>query len=76
MKGDLFFDFLHRTVYSTDASAYREVPLGIASPKDVVDIKEIISFAKAKGVSIIPRVAGTFLAGQVVGIDNGAVCTS
>src|SRR5439155_5815480 len=60
-----------RTLYATDASAYREMPLAVAVPKTVDDIKKLIAFAHAQKTSLIPRTAGTSLAGQVVG--NGIV---
>ena len=56
-----------RLLYATDASAYRELPLAVALPKSVADIKKLIAFAHAQHTSLIPRTAGTSLAGQVVG---------
>lgn len=60
-------DKLHRIIYATDASAYREMPYGVAFPQNVDDLQELIAFAKEQKISIIPRAAGTSLAGQVVG---------
>ncbi len=70
-EGDLFFDTTMRTLYATDASAYREMPLAVAMPKSENGIKQLIQFANQYQTSIIPRTAGTSLAGQVVG--NGIV---
>ena len=67
LEGDLFDDITTRTLYATDASAYREMPLAVAIPKTVDDIKKLILFAKKEKTSLIPRTAGTSLAGQVVG---------
>ncbi|MES2005752.1 MAG: FAD-linked oxidase C-terminal domain-containing protein [Bacteroidota bacterium] len=67
LEGDLFFDTTMRTLYATDASAYREMPLAVAIPKSRDDIQKLIDFALAKQTSLIPRTAGTSLAGQVVG---------
>lgn len=67
LEGDVFFDTTMRTLYATDASAYRELPLAVAIPKSENDIKRLIAFAKANKTSLIPRTAGTSLAGQVVG---------
>jgi len=67
LKGELFFDDAIRLMYATDASAYREIPLAVAYPKNKKDIKLLIEFARAQHTSIIPRTAGTSLAGQVVG---------
>ncbi len=71
LEGELFFDKTMRTLYATDASAYREMPLAVAIPKSVEDIKKLIRFARQEKTSLIPRTAGTSLAGQVVG--NGIV---
>ena len=67
LKGDLFTDDLHRILYATDASSYRELPLAVTRPGNVEDLKKIIAFARANNTSVIPRGAGTSLAGQVVG---------
>jgi FAD/FMN-containing dehydrogenase/Fe-S oxidoreductase len=67
IKGELIFDEASRIIYSTDASAYYEKPTGIVTPRDHIDIKEIIQFAQKHQVNLIPRAAGTSLAGQVVG---------
>ncbi|WP_439555952.1 FAD-binding and (Fe-S)-binding domain-containing protein [Dyadobacter sp.] len=67
LEGDLYYDNTMRTLYATDASAYREMPLAVAIPKSIADIKALISFAAVNGISLIPRTAGTSLAGQVVG---------
>ena len=60
-------DPAHRAAYATDASAYREVPLAVAYPKDAADIRTIIEKARHTGISLIPRAGGTSLAGQAVG---------
>ena len=71
LSGDLFFDTKMRLLYATDASAYREMPLAVAIPKTEADIQLLINFALENKTSLIPRTAGTSLAGQVVG--NGIV---
>jgi FAD/FMN-containing dehydrogenase/Fe-S oxidoreductase len=71
LEGGFYFDDAMRTLYATDASAYREMPLAVATPKNESDIKKLIAFAKQHKTSLIPRTAGTSLAGQVVG--NGIV---
>ena len=71
LEGDLHFDTVMRTLYATDASAYREMPTAVAIPATISDIKKLIHFARENQSSIIPRTAGTSLAGQVVG--NGIV---
>lgn len=70
-KGKIFDDNLHILMYSTDASAYREKPHAVCYPADKEDIRQLILLAAKHEISLIPRTAGTSLAGQVVG--NGVV---
>jgi len=67
LKGSLQFDKLYRSLYATDASVYRKVPMAVAFPKDEADIQQLIAFAKEEKTTLIPRTAGTSLAGQCVG---------
>jgi FAD/FMN-containing dehydrogenase/Fe-S oxidoreductase len=67
IKGDVFHDESTRLIYATDASAYREKPVKVVLPKDKTDIIDLIKFATAGKETLIPRGAGTSLAGQVVG---------
>lgn len=67
LEGELHLDNVMRTLYATDASAYREMPLAVAIPHSEQDIQKLISFAHQEKIGIIPRAAGTSLAGQVVG---------
>ena len=60
-------DSLHRLAYSTDASTYREVPQGVAYPETVDDVVALIKEAHNRNTHLIPRAAGTSIAGQVVG---------
>ncbi len=67
LEGELHTGKTMRTLYATDASAYREFPLAVAFPKSKKDLQTLISFANQYNTSLIPRTAGTSLAGQVVG---------
>ncbi|MDP4681142.1 MAG: FAD-binding oxidoreductase, partial [Cyclobacteriaceae bacterium] len=67
LEGELYYDDTMRKLYATDASAYREMPQAVAIPKNDTDIKILIEFANNNQTSLIPRTAGTSLAGQVVG---------
>ncbi|GAB3313423.1 FAD-binding and (Fe-S)-binding domain-containing protein [Larkinella ripae] len=78
--GDLYFDDSSehqamRLLYATDASVYQEKPLAVALPKTVEDIKRLVRFARQNRTSLIPRAAGTSLAGQVVGGGIVADCS-
>lgn len=73
LSGDLFFDASNvehqtmRLAYSTDASVYQELPLAVCIPHDINDLQKLIQYAKQHHTTLIPRTAGTSLAGQVVG---------
>ena len=54
-------------MYATDASIYREEPLAVVYPHHAADLKKLLAFAVKHHIGIIPRAAGTSLAGQVVG---------
>ena len=67
LEGDFHVDDLTRTIYSTDASEYQERPLAVAIPKTEADIRTLVQYAAEHRIGLIPRAAGTSLAGQVVG---------
>lgn len=73
LSGDLYFDannVEHQTMrlaYSTDASVYQELPLAVCIPYHIDDLQKLIHYAKRHHTTLIPRTAGTSLAGQVVG---------
>ena len=67
LAGELFYDDLHKSIYATDASVYRKIPLAVAFPKHIDDLKALIDFAQTNQITLIPRAAGTSLAGQCVG---------
>ncbi|MBL8889839.1 MAG: FAD-binding protein [Planctomycetaceae bacterium] len=67
LQGELLTDEVTRRLYATDASAYRELPLAVAIPRTEQDLLELVQFASKHRTSLIPRTAGTSLAGQVVG---------
>ncbi|MDQ3290201.1 MAG: FAD-binding oxidoreductase, partial [Bacteroidota bacterium] len=76
LQGEFYYqdtglDNAMRLVYASDASIYQEKPLAVALPKNEADLKTLIQFAANAHVTLIPRAAGTSLAGQVVG--NGIV---
>ena len=64
---EILTDSLHKVAYATDASVYREIPYGVAYPKDEADLVALIGEARRRGTSIIARAGGTSIAGQVVG---------
>jgi FAD/FMN-containing dehydrogenase/Fe-S oxidoreductase len=67
LQGELHFDTLYQSMYATDASVYRKLPAAVCFPKNKSDIKKLIQFASDHKITLIPRAAGTSLAGQCVG---------
>jgi FAD/FMN-containing dehydrogenase/Fe-S oxidoreductase len=53
-----------RALYATDGSNYRQVPVGVVLPRTTDDVLEIVRLCRAHGVPLLPRGAGTSLAGQ------------
>src|SRR5205823_499446 len=67
LEGPLHFDATMRALYATDASEYQEFPVAVALPKSETDLLALLAFANHHGIGLVPRAAGTSLAGQVVG---------
>ena len=67
IEGKLQYDNLSKILYATDASVYRKLPSAVVFPKTTNDIQQIVQFATKNKIGIIPRTAGTSLAGQCVG---------
>ncbi|MHC1733808.1 MAG: FAD-binding and (Fe-S)-binding domain-containing protein [Bacteroidales bacterium] len=67
LEGEVRADVSSRLMYATDASIYREEPLAVVWPRHAEDLKKLLVFAAKHRIGIIPRAAGTSLAGQVVG---------
>ena len=67
IRGEARFDQYSRVLYSTDASIYRIEPLGVVLPREHDDVVAALDVARRHRVPIIPRGAGTGLAGQALG---------
>lgn len=67
VSGEVRFDKASRLMYSTDASIYEIEPIGVVLPKTHEDVFATVETAREFGVPILPRGAGTSLAGQTVG---------
>lgn len=67
LKGEVLTDTVSRTLYATDASVYKEVPRALVLPRDATDVNMLVKAAARHQLPLIPRGAGTSLAGQVVG---------
>ncbi len=62
--GEVRFDQGTRALYATDASNYRQVPIGVVFPKNIDDVIATVEIARKHGVPMLGRGAGTSLAGQ------------
>ncbi|MEL6617055.1 MAG: FAD-dependent oxidoreductase, partial [Bacteroidota bacterium] len=67
LTGDLRLDALSKALYATDASLYRERPLGVLIPRHTDDVQAAIEEAARFGVPVLPRGSGSSLAGSAVG---------
>ena len=74
LRGQVWFDAFNRGRYSTDASIYQIMPVGVAVPADEEDAALALAIAEDEGVPILPRGAGTSQNGQAIGealiLDN------
>jgi FAD/FMN-containing dehydrogenase/Fe-S oxidoreductase len=64
VRGEVRFDSGSRALWSTDASNYHQVPLGVVLPRDVDDIVVTMAMARQFGAPVLTRGGGTSLAGQ------------
>ncbi len=64
IAGEVRFDDGSRALYSTDASNYRQIPIGVVLPKTEEDIINTIAICKKYNAPILSRGGGTSLAGQ------------
>src|SRR5438128_7901145 len=67
ITGEVRFDRASRLMYSTDASIYEIEPIGVVIPKTHEDVFATMEIARDFKVPVLPRGAGTSLAGQTVG---------
>src|SRR5579883_1850637 len=68
LHGEVRFDDGSRAMYATDASNYRQVPLGVVLPKDASDVEAAIGVCRAHGAPIVSRGGGTSLAGETCNV--------
>ncbi|MCA9204100.1 MAG: FAD-binding oxidoreductase, partial [Planctomycetales bacterium] len=68
LQGDVGFDNGSRALYATDASNYRQVPIGVVCPANVTDVEETLRICRRFGAPVLGRGGGTSLAGQCCNI--------
>jgi FAD/FMN-containing dehydrogenase/Fe-S oxidoreductase len=64
VDGEVRLDRTARLIYSTDASNYRQIPVGVVLPRHAEDVLATLRIARRHGVPILGRGGGTSLAGQ------------
>ncbi len=73
LRGDVLFDLGSRAMYAADSSNYRQVPVGVVTPRYAADVEAALAACKAMGAAVRPRGAVTRRAGQgayvAVGVD-------
>ena len=75
VRGEVRFDDGGRALYATDASNYRQIPIGVVLPRSVEDVLETVATAKKYDAPILARGGGTSLAGQCcnVAVDGVSI---
>jgi FAD/FMN-containing dehydrogenase/Fe-S oxidoreductase len=66
-QGELLFDEVTRILYSTDASIFQVRPAGVVIPRHEEDVRALVRYAYENRVPLIPRGAGTGMAGESLG---------
>src|SRR6185437_3243612 len=64
IRGEVRFDDGSRALYATDASNYRQVPIGVVLPRDTADVETTIALCREFDAPVLSRGGGTSLAGQ------------
>src|SRR5215469_16849044 len=64
IDGEVRFDAGTKAMYATDASNYRQVPIGVVIPRSKEDVVQAVSAARKFGAPLLSRGTGTSLAGQ------------
>jgi FAD/FMN-containing dehydrogenase/Fe-S oxidoreductase len=68
VRGEVRFDASTRAIYATDASNYRQIPIGVVIPENDDDVRATIAACREFGAPILPRGAATSLAGQTCNV--------
>ena len=64
LRGDVLFDAGSRALYATDASNYRQLPIGVILPRDAADVEAALAACREMRAAVLPRGGGTSLSGQ------------
>ncbi len=68
LRGDVLFDLGSRALFASDSSNYRQLPIGVVYPRDTADVEAALAACRNYGAAVLPRGAGTSLAGQCANV--------
>ncbi len=68
VRGDVRFDMGSRALYAADSSSYRQLPVGVIFLRDAADVEAALAACRATGAAVLPRGAGTSVAGQCANV--------
>jgi FAD/FMN-containing dehydrogenase/Fe-S oxidoreductase len=68
LRGDVRFDLASRALFAADSSNYRQLPVGVVMPRDAADVEAALAACRNTGAAVLPRGAGTSLAGQCANV--------
>jgi FAD/FMN-containing dehydrogenase/Fe-S oxidoreductase len=68
LVGEVHFDMGFRAMYGADSSNYRQLPIGVVLPRDAAEVEAALAACRATGAAVLPRGAGTSLAGQCANV--------
>ena len=68
VRGEVHFDAGSRALFASDSSNYRQLPIGLVFPRDAADVESALAACRQVGAAVLPRGAGTSLAGQCVNV--------
>ncbi|MGP3998996.1 FAD-binding and (Fe-S)-binding domain-containing protein [Streptomyces sp. 8N706] len=68
VRGEVFLDSASRALMTMDASNYRRVPDAVVAPRDADDVAAVLAVCREHGLPVVPRGAGTSIAGQSTGV--------
>jgi len=68
IRGEVLFDLSSRALYAADASNYRQLPVGVILPRDEADVEAAMAACRETGAAVLPRGAGTSLAGNCANV--------
>ncbi|MGO8757384.1 MAG: FAD-binding and (Fe-S)-binding domain-containing protein [Terracidiphilus sp.] len=68
LRGEVLFDLGSRALYASDSSNYRQLPIGVVYPRDAADVEAALAACRKTDAAVLPRGAGTSLAGQCVNV--------